>query len=183
MNRPARAGPPAVQQEIARDELHEVLANARTERWQQLALLEPELYEDYSGALRRRGWPAPHIIRLREQLAAEDARALAALTDLTSLDLPGHSIGDEGSRALAALTNLTSLNVANNGIGADGARALATLTNLTSLNISGNSIGPEGARALLALTSLTWLGSARNGVGDEGARAVASLTNLTSLNL
>ncbi len=107
-------------------------------------------------------------------IGAEGAGALAALKNLTSLDLQDNSIGDEGAGALAALTNLTSLRLQDNGIGAEGARALAKLTNLTSLDLSGDSnrIGAEGARALAALTNLTSLDLRGNEIGAEGVRAL-----------
>ena len=108
---------------------------------------------------------------------------MAALTDLTSLNLSGNGIGAEGAHALVALTKLASLNLADNGIGAEGAHALAALTNLTSLNLVDNVIWPGGARALAALTNLTSLDLARNRIGTEDARALAALINLTSLNL
>ena len=80
------------------------------------------------------------------------------------------SIGDDGARALAAQTNLTSLDLRSNNIGADGARALAALTNLTSLDLRSNSIGAGGARALAELTNLTSLDLRSNGIGADGAR-------------
>ena len=56
-----------------------------------------------------------------------------------------NSIGADDAKALAALAQLTSLEIGfRNDIGADGAKALAALTRLTSLGIDGsNSIGAE----------------------------------------
>jgi internalin A len=113
----------------------------------------------------------------------DEARALATLTKLTTLNLGRNQIGAEGARALSALTKLTSLNLDDNQIGAEGARALASLTKLTSLSLFESLIGDEGARALATLTKLTTLNLGRNQIGDEGARALAALTKLTTLNL
>ena len=60
---------------------------------------------------------------------------VAALVQLTSLELRGNAIGADGARALAGLVNLTSLDLRYNRIGADGARALTGLVNLTSLDL------------------------------------------------
>jgi internalin A len=114
---------------------------------------------------------------------AEGARALSALTGLTTLDLRRNGIGDGGARALSALTGLTTLDLGFNGIGDEGARALSALTGLTTLDLSDNGIGAEGARALSALTGLTTLALGFNRIGDEGARALSALTGLTTLAL
>ena len=116
-------------------------------------------------------------------IGADGARALAALTGLTTLNLSGNNIGDGGARALAALTSLTALTLGSNNLGAGGARALAALTGLTTLNLSHNNLGAEGARALAALTGLTSLDLSGNGIGADGARALATLIGLTTLDL
>ena len=82
-------------------------------------------------------------------MGATGARALAKLTQLTSLVLRGNQVGDEGARALAKLTQLTSLDLSDNLMGDEGARALAQLTQLNSLALSDNQVGNEGARVLL----------------------------------
>ena len=116
-------------------------------------------------------------------IGAEGARALSALTGLTSLNLGGNGIGDEGARALAALTGLTSLNLQGNGIGTRGPGRCPP-SPASPASISGaTASGTEGARALSALTGLTSLNLWGNGIGDEGARALAALTGLTSLDL
>ena len=102
---------------ISPNELEEVLAHAQKDRWDQLALLGPNVHADW---LLRQGWPVERIFLLKEQLGAEGARAMAAPTHFTSIDLSGNDIGAEGARALAALTNLTLLNLSGNGIGAEG---------------------------------------------------------------
>ena len=168
---------------VSLDELDAILIRAREEKWTELAVIPTTLSDVYIQEIVDDYWPPARIIRLSDPIGVEGARALATLTNLTSLNLNNNSIGVEGARALATLTNLTSLNLNSNSIGVEGARALATLTNLTSLDLYRNSIGDEGARALATLTNLTSLDLYNNSIGDEGARALATLTNLTSLNL
>ena len=178
-----------------------------------LALFREQRHREL-GRARSGGADQPDLARpqLPTPSGHEGARALAALTNLTWLDLGSNGIGTDGARALAALTKLTWLGLGSNGIGAEGARALAALTNLTSLDLREQrhrkrGARDAGARALAALTKLTSLdsylqqhrgrGRARPGgadqphfarswgnrIGDEGARALAALTNLTSLDL
>jgi len=175
---------------LAKGELDEVLVQAREEQWTELALVW-EGYDDIAQELVARGWSPDRVFGTNQQIAAEEARALASLTRLTSLHISNasgsHGIGDEGTRALASIESLTSLHLRNNEIGAEGARALALLTSLTSLHVSSNfggkGIGAEGARALAALTSLVSLDLGSHEIGAEGARALAALTSLTSLDL
>ncbi len=156
---------------LSPQDLQGVLATARAERWQKLALLGSGYdLQARRERLVRQGWHPKRIVALKDPLGAGDARALATLTNLTSLDLVGNGLGDDGARALATLTNLTSLELYANDIGDDGARALTTLTNLTLLNLGGNSIGDDGARALATLTNLTSLILAGNHIGADGAR-------------
>jgi hypothetical protein len=103
----------------------------------------------------------------------EIPKELNELTNLTSLDVGGNSLGAEGARVLSKLTNLTSLDVGLNGLEAEGARALSTLTNLTSLNVGYNSLGDDGARSLSTLTNLTSL--------NVGVNRLTSLEGLRPL--
>ena len=114
-------------------------------------------------------------------IGAEGARALASLSNLTTLEIGSNSIGPEGARTLAGLSSLTSLSVDHSDIGDEGARTLAQLSKLTSLQVRHNSIGAEGARALSRLSNLTFLEVGGNDIGTEGARALARLSNLTTL--
>jgi Leucine Rich repeat len=68
-------------------------------------------------------------------LGIKEARQLAAITSITSLDLTDNFIGDAGAQALAANTSITSLNLLGNSIGSAGAQALAANTKITSLNL------------------------------------------------
>ena len=88
---------------------------------------------------------------------------ITSLSQLTSLDLSGNSIGTVGAKALASLSQLTSLDLAHNGIQDDGAKALARLSQLTSLDLAHNGIQDDGAKALARLSQLTSLNLAHNG--------------------
>jgi small GTP-binding protein len=117
------------------------------------------------------------------QIGDAGATAVAALTQLTSLDLGGNGIGAAGASSLGSLTQLTSLSLSGNEIGDAGASALAALTQLTTLDLRGNEIGDAGASALAALTQLNTLHLCENQIGAAGASALAILTQLTSLDL
>ncbi len=59
------------------------------------------------------------------------------LTTLRTLAIPIHALGDEGLGRLAALPNLTSLNVSRSSITDAGLDMLASLPNLRTVNVSG----------------------------------------------
>jgi hypothetical protein len=125
---------------ISPEELDAVLTQARVEQWEDLALRGPDDIEPH------RADSKPHRFYLREPIGVRLFQVLE-LVRLTSLDVS--EIGDDGARALAPLTELTSLNVSGNAIGDDGAHALAAFPRLTHLDLNGNRIGNHGARALL----------------------------------
>ncbi|MCP5084656.1 MAG: GTPase, partial [Alphaproteobacteria bacterium] len=108
---------------------------------------------------------------------------LAALTNLTTLDLRNNNLGDAGAKHLAALTDLTALDLSGNKLGDAGAKHLAALTNLTTLDLRNNNLGDAGAKHLAALTDLTALDLSGNKLGDAGVKHLAALTNLTTLDL
>lgn len=159
---------------LSADEVAEVLRRAEREQWESLILAGPSVnwgqIEDM------------HVFGCAEQWHLPPA-ALLRLKALRHLGLPGHQFGALGARALGALTGLTSLDLFANRIDDDGACALAALTGLTTLDLSYNHVGDDGARALTALTGLTTLYLGGNGVGDDGACALAGLTGLTDLDL
>jgi hypothetical protein len=74
---------------ISRDELKDVRAQARAERWTSLGVYPP----DWHDVLRSRDGIRPgiaHVVLLDGKL--DDAiDALATLRDLTTLELPGHT--------------------------------------------------------------------------------------------
>ena len=95
-----------------KDDLLKIIATAGTEKWTDLTVIGP-----CDGNV-----VGEHCYKAVYRLVDDGARALGALTNLTTLDLGGNSIGDDGARALGGLVNLTSLNLWGNDIGADGAR-------------------------------------------------------------
>ncbi|MDR3131481.1 MAG: hypothetical protein LBU02_00025 [Rickettsiales bacterium] len=124
-------------------------------------------------------------------ISDEDARELAKLTNLTSLNLEGNKIGKRGAEALANgnLANLISLDLRWNGIGKKGAEALANgnLTHLTKLDLWNNNIDDKGAEALANgnLANLISLNLRWNRIGKKGIEALANgnLINLNELDL
>jgi hypothetical protein len=106
---------------------------------------------------------------------------LLALSELRSLYLSNHQIGEAGAKHIASLTQLTSLNLGGNQIGDSGAKHIASLTQLASLDLEANNIGDVGARALGKLYRLTSLSLKQNPVSD--LTPMKGLTRLASLNI
>ena len=114
------------------------------------------------------------------------APSLAAMAQLTSLNLSYKSIGDAGAASLAPslalMAQLTSLDLGDNRIGAAGAvslaPSLAVTARLTSLHLGDNDIGDAGAASLapsLALMAqLTWLDLRNNDIWSAGAALLPS---------
>ena len=127
-----------------------------------------------------------HLRRINlggNNIGAEGAKGLSALSALTSLNLGGNNIGAEGAKALASLNALRTLNLGGNRIGNEGAKALSSLCALTTLFLYDNDIGDDGAKTLSTLRALTILHLYRNKIGDMGATALAELGALTTLLL
>jgi hypothetical protein len=80
----------------------------------------------------------------------DGVKELAALTNLTTLDLSGTRVADEGVKALTALTNLTELNLFATKVTDAGLKHLAALKKLTVLNVYGASsrVTDEGVKEL-----------------------------------
>ena len=84
-----------------------------------------------------------HVTSCGQLTAGSLAPSLAAMAQLTSLDLWGNAMSAAGAaalaRSLALMARLTSLDLGNNSIGAAGAASLAPslalMTQLTSLNL------------------------------------------------
>jgi internalin A len=174
--------PPDEPQPLNAQDLDAVLAQAKAERWTELALLAPESEPRRQGQIGG-GWPAARVFVLAQMLVDHVPPALVAIDSLKSLDLAGNQIGETGAKAIASLTRLTLLDLAGNQIGDKGANAIASLTGLSSLELVANQIGDAGARAIANLSGLTSLGLASNQIGDAGAKAIASLSTLWMLEL
>ncbi|MGL9689056.1 MAG: hypothetical protein ACR5K6_04895 [Wolbachia sp.] len=108
---------------------------------------------------------------------------------ITKLTLKIASINNEDARELAKLTHLTSLDLQNNNIGEKGVEALANgnLVHLAELNLKCNHIRYKSVEALANgnLTRLTKLDLRFNEIGDKGAEALAdsNLARLIPLDL
>jgi len=184
------------------EELKQVLAQAKQERWTGLALVKKRFDKEELPKNIQEGhrfwvevdirFALPQISILtnltslvlsRNSMGVEGAEALSKLTRLTSLGLYDNQIGNEGAKALSKLTALSSLSLGYNNISAEGAKALSKLTNLSSLALSENRIGFEGAISLSTLTNLSYLVLSVNDIEDEGAKALSALTGLTTLTL
>jgi len=117
-------------------------------------------------------------------ISSEGAKAIACLSQLTSLDLGLNRIGPTGAQAIAfSLHQLTDLDLFKNGIECEGAQAIACLSRLTRLDVDSNKIGPKGAQAIACLSRLTNLDIRKNNIGDEGARAIALMPSLKHLDI
>jgi len=118
-----------------------------------------------------------------EQMKLDGIRELVKFlpTNLSSLDLHHHGIGDEGVSVLTNLLNkmtgLNELHLKLNDIGNAGVMALAQNLpdGLQELSLSDNQIGDEGVMALAVNlpASLKVLRLGNNKIGNEGAKALA----------
>ncbi len=114
---------------------------------------------------------------------AEGANALAANTTITSLDLSFNDIGDAGAQALAANTRITKLDLSANDIGNEGAQALAANNTIRHLRVTHSDIGDRGALALSANPTLIELDVSFNNIGNAGVQALAANTNISRLSV
>lgn len=149
----------------------------------------------------------PFGLRLTSGPSPDELRHLAALKNLTRLDMGDTRLTDDDLKHLAELKGLTALAVSKNGpkITGEGLKHLAGLTNLTYLDLSVNDITGDGLKNLAGLkklthlnlrenykftgaglgqfTDLTHLNVAATRVTNESLAALAGMKNLTSLDL
>lgn len=163
-------------------DLDAVLAQAKTERWANLAILEWDEIDHHAVWLTKNGFRPEEVLLLYEKMPYVPA-ALLDIGSLVALSITGQGIGDAGADALASLRNLTFLYLPRNEIGDAGAEAVAQLSDLTTLHLGSNKIGPSGAVALAKLEHLTSLALGGNRIGDAGVEAISGLRDLTTLNL
>ncbi|HYH65902.1 MAG TPA: leucine-rich repeat domain-containing protein [Urbifossiella sp.] len=121
------------------------------------------------------GWMELRALNLSSCRGLADAAPLAALTNLTTLDLADTWVTD--AAPLAALANLTDLNLSSTGV--TDAAPLTALTNLTDLKLA--YTGVTDAAPLAALTNLTTLSLNSTRVTDVAP--LAALANLIDLDL
>ena len=79
-----------------------------------------------------------------------------------------YSVTDAGLKELAALKNLTTLDLGGTQVAGAGLKELATLTSLTTLRLWGTQVTDAGLKGLAALTSLTDLDLRGTLVTDAG---------------
>ena len=119
---------------------------------------------------------------------------LSWLTNLTILDLSGHSIGGDlyllpespdqiRNEGFGELVNLTKLRLGGNLFTGSIPAELGNLTNLTELNLRSNRLTGSIPSELGNLTNLTTLDLAFNSLTGSIPSELGNLTNLTSLNL
>ncbi len=75
-------------------------------------------------------------------------KELAALKNLTILNLEGTEVTDTGLKELAALKKLTALSLSDTEVTDAGVKELAALQNLTSLDLSGANVTDAGLKEL-----------------------------------
>jgi len=158
-------------------ELAAVLARARREKWTRLAIWGYEHQAGWESKRKRlmteMGWKAHEIIW--GALEPAEAKALAHLTELTTLNLWNNQLTDAGP--LAGLKELTTLDLQNNRL--RNAGPLAGLKELTTLDLWNNQLTDAGP--LAGLKELTTLYLSDNQLTDAGP--LAGLKKLTSLRL
>lgn len=117
---------------------------------------------------------------------AEDLKHLAALLNLTRLELPDAPVTDEVMKHLAGLPKLTSLRMgsesAHRQVTADGLKRLAEFKSLTDLSL-GRGVGDEHLRQLAGLSNLTRLELHSYSMRGDGLTHLAALTGLARLEL
>jgi hypothetical protein len=147
----------------------------------------PEIFPDVLAAVNAISNGNHHLTRFGLNVNGNDigdagARALAAVTTITTLNASLNDIHAEGVNALAASTTITSLDLSFNAIGDAGAHTLATSTSIMRLDLSANDIGNEGAQALAANNTIRHLRVTHNDIGDRGALALGANATLTGLD-
>jgi hypothetical protein len=102
-------------------------------------------------------------------LVWSDMTSFEVFSQLRSLELTGHPIGDRGCDALTRLPLLRSLNVHACGITDQGLATLSKLSQIERLDIgySGGKISDSGAIALLKMPNLKWLNIYASSITDQ----------------
>lgn len=126
--------------------LASLIEDAAEHEWTQLGLARHPPDRDW---LLERGWN-PERVFIVDADDPVPAERLTRCNSLRALGLLGFHVGVEQARYLAQLSGLTSLDLGNNSnIGVEGARYLAQLPNLSYLNLHNTGIGNEGFLLLL----------------------------------
>ncbi|MDZ4403750.1 hypothetical protein [Prosthecobacter sp.] len=125
-------------------------------------------------------------LRLLGQMKLDDKAllALAGLTKLTDLTIPGTLITDEGLVALKGMKGLTSLELADvKGITGSGFVHLAGAKELLRLLLSHTAVDDAALAHLSGLTKLRDLALHQTAVTDAGIRHLALLKDLRVLEI
>jgi internalin A len=110
-------------------------------------------------------------------------KEVAALTELTQLDLSFSFVTDAGLKQLAPLKKLAKLHLEKTGISDTGLKNLASHKDLVELNLYGTRVGDAGMKELAGLTKLAHVTLIGTKVTDDGMRELAALTDLSYLAL
>jgi hypothetical protein len=117
------------------------------------------------------------------KVADADLKALAALTDVETLNLSCTGVTDAGLRELAPLKNLKTLYLGNVPITDRGLRELAGFKKLTALYVESAKITDAGLKELAALPALEKLHLGGPLITDAGIEHLAPLRGLKVLSV
>ena len=117
-------------------------------------------------------------------------KEIAALKNLTALDLSYTKVTDAGLKEITALKNLALLNLTSTRVTFAGLKDIGgALKNLTALDLSYTRVTDAGLKEIavrfknLRFLDLSGNAVVRTKVTDVGLKEIAALKNLTSLNL
>lgn len=108
---------------------------------------------------------------------------VAALANLTDLDLSQTSITDAGLEHIKGLANLTRLNLNNTSITDEGIKHLAGLSNLQYLNLYGTKVSDAGLKHLAGLKCLQKVFLWQTQVTPDGAKELQASLPAAEINL
>lgn len=117
------------------------------------------------------------------QFADADLAHVAALTELTELNLSNSSITDEGLKSLSKLTHLRSLDLAGTKVTDAGMKHLTSLQELRALCLAFTRLTDAALPAIVQLSSLESLNLNVTDVSDDGAEVICSMQRLNDILL
>ena len=123
------------------------------------------------------GYTNGHRLENAHPVTDADLELLAALPDITLLDLRNNAITDAGLKHLTHLKKLRSLYLGRTHIEGPGLRYISQLPRLEYLSLAATPVDPKALLQLKGLPSLTFLDLSLTDVGD------ADLAILEDLNL
>jgi Leucine-rich repeat (LRR) protein len=99
-------------------------------------------------------------------------KELAALPNLTALDLSGCAVAGPGLRDLARVPNLSALNLSRTPLTDATLKDLAGCAKLASLNLDNTKVTDDGLKGLAPLKSLTAISVRGTRVTDDGLKGI-----------